>query len=139
MALKDERQMIPADNVDANGTPWATVGENIRKGSKGAPTKDDALNMLSALLGVDLSLEVVTCTLKPREPVAVDNHIFTGKNETIISSKMIVGFFVVASTVQSGSGNLCMRSLKNFGNAITLQNLGESAITGTIKLAVLLA
>lgn len=33
MALKDERQMIPADNVDVKGTQWATVGENIRHGA----------------------------------------------------------------------------------------------------------
>ena len=32
----DERQMIPADNVDAEGTAWATVGENIRKGKNGS-------------------------------------------------------------------------------------------------------
>ena len=32
----DDIQMIPADNVDAEGTAWATVGENIRKGKNGS-------------------------------------------------------------------------------------------------------
>lgn len=139
MALKDERQMIPADNVDADGTPWATVGENIRKGSKEAPTKEDALNMLSALLGVDLSLEEVTCTLKPSEPIKVDNPVFTGKYEVITSNKMIVDFFVISSTIKSGNGVLAMRSFGGIGNTITMQISGANAITGTVKLAVLLA
>ena len=34
----DSRQMISSDNVDAEGTAWATVGENIRKGAKKIPS-----------------------------------------------------------------------------------------------------
>lgn len=132
-------QMIQADNVDANGVAWATVGENIRKGAKGLPTKDDALNIISALLGVDLSLEEVTCTLKPSVPIAVDNPIFTGRKEIITASKTIVGFFVISSTIKSGNGVLSMRSFGGFGNTITMQTDSGNAITGNIKLAVLLA
>lgn len=139
MALKDERQMIPADNVDADGTPWATIGENIRKGAKGVPTKEYALNIMSALLGVDLSLEEVTCTIKPHVPIAVDNSNFTGKNETIISTKKLLVFFVISSTITSGDAILAMRSFGDVGNTITMQIAGSNAITGTIKLAVLLA
>lgn len=138
MALKDERQMIPADNVDNNCTAWATIGENIRKGCKGAPTKEDALNTLSALLGVDLSIEEVTCTLKTNEHITVDNPVFTGGNEVISSNKMIVGFFVISSDIKSGNG-LAMCSFGAIGNTITMQNSASSAITGTVKLAVLLA
>lgn len=28
------KKLIPADTVDANGTVWETIGENIRKGAK---------------------------------------------------------------------------------------------------------
>lgn len=45
----DDRQMIPADNVDAEGTAWATVGENIRKGTKEIPSIDAALNTISEI------------------------------------------------------------------------------------------
>ena len=45
----DDRQMIPADNVDAEGTAWATVGENIRKGVKEIPSIDASLNDISKL------------------------------------------------------------------------------------------
>lgn len=45
----NERQMIPADNVDAEGTAWATVGENIRKGVRKIPSIDAALNTISEL------------------------------------------------------------------------------------------
>ena len=44
-----DRQMIPADNVDAEGTAWATVGENIRKGAKKIPSIDESLNTINGL------------------------------------------------------------------------------------------
>lgn len=135
----DSRSIIPADNVDADGIPWATVGENIRKGSKGAPTKEDALNIISALLDIDLSIEEVTCTLKPSTPISVDNPHFNGKNEVITSNKKIVGFFVISSEIKNGNGVLAMRSFGALNNTITLQSTGPTAITGTVKLAVLLA
>lgn len=134
-----DRQMIPADNVDTNGIAWLTVGENIRKGAKGEPTKKDALNIISALLGINISIENVTCTLKPGAPIKVDNPVFTGKNEVITSSKKIVSFFVISSTITSGNSVLSMRSFGGLNNAITMQAVGENSITGTIKLAVLLS
>ena len=59
------RQMIPADNVDAEGTAWATVGENIRKGKNGSGgsggggggdatlTKETIANFYNTLVGGD--------------------------------------------------------------------------------------
>ena len=58
------RQMIPADNVDAEGTAWATVGENIRKGKNGSGgssggggdatlTKETIANFYNSLTGGD--------------------------------------------------------------------------------------
>lgn len=136
----DDRQMIPADNVDEDGTPWATVGENIRKGSKIAPTKENALNMLSALLGVDISVEEVTCTLVPSKPIGIDNSDFIGRNEIIeAKSKTIVSFFVLESNISSGNAAITMRSFIDRKNSITIQITGANALTGTIKLAVLLA
>ena len=60
----DIRQMIPADNVDAEGTAWATVGENIRKGKNGSGssgggggdttlTKETIANFYNSLTGGD--------------------------------------------------------------------------------------
>ena len=50
------RQMIPADNVDAEGTAWATVGENIRKGAKKIPSinvlKEDISELKEDLTGL---------------------------------------------------------------------------------------
>lgn len=45
----NDRQMIPADNVDAEGTAWATVGENIRKGAKKIPSIDESLNTINGI------------------------------------------------------------------------------------------
>lgn len=136
----DSRSIIPADNVDEDGTAWATVGENIRKGSKVAPTKENALNMLSALLGIDISVEEVTCTLVPSNPIGVDNSDFIGRNEIIeAKSKTIVGFFVLESNISYGNAAITMRSFAGRKNSITMQFIGVNALTGTIKLAVLLA
>lgn len=61
----NDRQMIPADNVDAEGTAWATVGENIRKGKNGSGgsggggggdatiTKETIANFYNTLVGGD--------------------------------------------------------------------------------------
>ena len=69
------RQMIPADNVDAEGTAWATVGENIRKGKNGsggsggggdvALTKETIANFYNTLVGGDWRVAVSKRTVRP--------------------------------------------------------------------------
>lgn len=70
----NDRQMIPADNVDAEGTAWATVGENIRKGKNGSGgsgggggdatlTKETIANFYNALTGGDWRVADMTITL----------------------------------------------------------------------------
>lgn len=67
-------KMIPADNVDAEGTAWATVGENIRKGKNGSGgsgggggdatiTKEAIANFLNTLTGGDWRLADMTISL----------------------------------------------------------------------------
>ena len=69
----NDRQMIPADNVDAEGTAWATVGENIRKGKNGSGgsgggggdatlTKETIANFYNSLTGGDWRVADMTIT-----------------------------------------------------------------------------
>ena len=59
-----DRQMIPADNVDAEGTAWATVGENIRHGAKDVVYRKELLDaFVSAVLGTDSEVITVECDL----------------------------------------------------------------------------
>ena len=73
----NDRQMIPADNVDAEGTAWATVGENIRKGKNGSGgsggsgggggdatlTKETIANFYNSLVGGDWRVADMTISL----------------------------------------------------------------------------
>lgn len=69
----NDRQMIPADNVDAEGTAWATVGENIRKGKNGSGgsggggdatiTKETIANFYNSLVGGDWRVADMAITL----------------------------------------------------------------------------
>lgn len=83
----DDRQMIPADNVDAEGTAWATVGENIRKGKNGSGgsgggggdatiTKETIANFYNALTGGDWRVADMTIryTDGGSEPPSVEYH-----------------------------------------------------------------
>lgn len=133
----DDRHMIPADNVDANGTTWVTVGENIRHGSNGTPNKEEALEMLSTLLGVKLSYEEVTCTLTPNKAVSTDNHNFIGTTDGITSVKQIVSYFVLNNNTTGGSTSMTYYNLK--GKLYILLQASSNPLTGTIKLGVLLA
>ena len=81
------RQMIPADNVDAEGTAWATVGENIRKGKNGSGgsvggggdatlTKETIANFYNSLTGGDWRVADMTIkyTAGGSEPPSVEYH-----------------------------------------------------------------
>lgn len=137
--LYDDRQMIPADNVDANGTPWATVGENIRHGSNGTPNKDEVLEMLSTLLGIKLSYEEVTCTLTS-STIAVDNALFVGHYNIIETSKHIVAFFVINASITEGKSPMYLINYSPYSTSIFMKGDGDYAsLRGTIKLGVLLA
>ncbi len=51
----DSRSIIPADNVDADGVPWATVGENIRNGKKNYGINFLA-SLFSDIFGVEMQI-----------------------------------------------------------------------------------
>ena len=79
----DERQMIPADNVDAEGTAWATVGENIRKGKNGSGgggdttiTKETIANFFNTLTGGDWRVADMTISYRTAQsdPPSVEYH-----------------------------------------------------------------
>ena len=79
-----DRQMIPADNVDAEGTAWATVGENIRKGKNGssgsggdaAITKETIANFYNSLTGGDWRVADMTISYRSgqSDPPSVEYH-----------------------------------------------------------------
>ena len=82
------RQMIPADNVDAEGTAWATVGENIRKGKNGSGgsggggggdatlTKETIANFYNSLTGGDWRVADMTISFRTAQsdPPSVEYH-----------------------------------------------------------------
>lgn len=84
----NDRQMIPADNVDAEGTAWATVGENIRKGKNGSGgsggggggdatlTKETIANFLNTLTGGDWRVADMTISYRTAQsdPPSVEYH-----------------------------------------------------------------
>lgn len=136
----DNRQIIPADNVDADGVPWATVGENIRRGVNGKIDKAKALEMISALIGTTVSVEEVTCTIKPKENITVDNPLFNGHTIVInIDSKTIVGFFVTKSSISEGTEPIYLRNHAGFKNSIQMRSAISSSLSGTVTLVVLVA
>lgn len=59
----DSRSIIPADNVDADGVPWATVGENIRKGSKNYAS-DFLASLFSGFFGFEMQIVNVEINLR---------------------------------------------------------------------------
>lgn len=137
----DSRSIIPADNVDANGVPWTTVGENIRKGAKESPSKEKVLEALSSLFGVKISYEEVNCTLTPNQAIIVDNNKFIGTNYAIRPlSSVVVAFFFLSSKTTTGTSNVVCQLAKGNNNInIVMQNTRDNAVTGTLKLGVLLA
>lgn len=82
----NDRQMIPADNVDAEGTAWATVGENIRKGKNGSGgsggggdatiTKETIANFYNSLVGGDWRVADMTISYRTAQsdPPSVEYH-----------------------------------------------------------------
>lgn len=93
MELKDERQMIPPDNVDSNGTPWATVGENIRYGAKEyRDGKEMLASFASAVLGTDSEVITLECDLSGETISFLPSHhnITAGTNGLIFKAPFMV-------------------------------------------------
>lgn len=83
----NDRQMIPADNVDAEGKAWATVGENTRKGKNGSGgsgggggdatiTKETIANFYNSLTGGDWRVADMTISFRSAQsdPPDVEYH-----------------------------------------------------------------
>ena len=89
----NDRQMIPADNVDAEGTAWATVGENIRHGAKDTGIGKEFLNaFVSAVLGTDSEVITVECDLSGDMITYSPTHhnIEGGTNYLIFKSNFMI-------------------------------------------------
>lgn len=71
----DSRSIIPTDNVDADGVPWATVGENIRKGSKEV-SHSFVEKIYSTLLGVDVEILTIHCKIVNNKFVIDTNKVY---------------------------------------------------------------
>ena len=85
----DSRSIIPADNVDADGVPWATVGENIRKGAKNVGI-ELAEKMYSAILGLDVEIVDVTLNLSATNIKTSDARVVGGKNVVFIDNPFVL-------------------------------------------------
>ena len=135
----NDRQMIPADNVDADGTAWATVGENIRKGSRKATTKEDVLDAISALLGVEVTIEEVTATISnDGRKIEVDNDLFVGHASKIVAiNKIIIAFFIINCDTKNGAMDIYLSSTIDKNSSIHLARSSETGVSSKIKFAVL--
>lgn len=117
----DNRQMIPADNVDADGVPWVTVGENIRKGAKYVDIDNLILKMLSALTGVNgTKYEFVNIVksknLTPGFHMSPDNTaVFKDKGN-------IVGFFLLKTDESQPINANLLQYQKSIGVKFGAQN-----------------
>ncbi len=85
----DSRSIIPADNVDADGVPWATVGENIRNGAKDVGIKM-LEKMYSAVLGFDVELVDVEVFLNDSKLKTSDSRVRPGDNAVFIENPFIL-------------------------------------------------
>lgn len=134
----DSRSIIPADNVDADGVPWATVGENIRKGAKSIST-ETLEKLFSALLGKPARIEYLTCTITPNETLTVDNKIFTGRTIVISANNYdIAAFFVINSNITNGDTLLSLKPFANLSTTISVRSNVASAVSGTVSLCAVL-
>ena len=126
----DGRQMIPADNVDAEGTAWATVGENIRKGKNGSGgsggsggggggdatlTKETIANFYNSLTGGDWRVADMTITFDTRDtnPVNVEYHDvdysdqFGVSREGLICKSGVMGTLIYLGNTDPTNEYLC--------------------------------
>lgn len=100
----DSRSIIPADNVDADGVPWATVGENIRKGAKNVNI-ELAEKMYSAILGFDVEIVNVTLDLS-KEQITTSDPRVTGSNNAVFIDNpfvLITAYSDKASSTSPGN------------------------------------
>lgn len=91
----DDRQMIPADNVDAEGTTWATVGENIRYGVKenNVVFRKELLDaFVSAVLGTNAEVITIECDLSGDNITysPIHHNILGGTNYLIFKSDFMI-------------------------------------------------
>lgn len=87
--IYDGRQMIPADNVDADGKAWPTVGENIRKGTKDINEKL-AEKMYAEILGFDVEIVDVTLDLSKTNITTTDPRVIGGNNAVFIDNPFVL-------------------------------------------------
>ena len=85
----DSRSIIPSDNVDYDGVPWATVGENIRKGAKNVNI-ELVEKIYSAILGIDVEIVNVTLDLSKARITTSDPRVTGGNNAVFIDNKFVL-------------------------------------------------
>lgn len=90
--IYDGRQMIPADNVDADGKAWPTVGENIRQGTKDVGI-EMAEKMYSAILGKKMHIVPVICDMS--EDIIKTNSIQVNGGDVFVQP--VADFFLIGA------------------------------------------
>ena len=138
----DDRQMIPADNVDADGTAWATVGENIRHGSKDVVYRKELIDaFVSAVLGTDSEVITVECDLSGDMITYSPAHhnIEGGYNYLIFKSDFMVLSVNVSKQGQTINDQGIRLNYRNFDSGARMYlRLRESGTKEDIKIKVTL-
>lgn len=136
----DSRSMIPADNVDATGVPWATVGENIRFGANAIIDLNKVNDIFSLIIGYDVEIQHVVCTLHgSNKSITVDNSLFKGGTSGVyLSSGVISGFMLTGSSLTNSNREPV--NLVPDATQVSYIKLKEPSTitTGTISLAVII-
>jgi hypothetical protein len=101
----DSHSIIPADNVDADGVPWATVGENIRNGAKNVNI-ELAEKMYSAILGYDAEIAEVTLDLSVSPIITSDPRVTGGVNAVFIDNPFVLITAYSDKASESSPGNI---------------------------------
>lgn len=135
--IYDGRLMIPADNVDADGKSWPTVGENIRFGEK-ITSNMTMLKNISNLLGVDVIYETTNVIIAPNTPIVTDNPNFgTTKNRLYYKSGSIVAFFILNTSINSDEQVVVMTVSSSNSTMLTIRNSSSAALNGNVTIGAL--
>lgn len=138
----NDRQMIPADNVDAEGTAWATVGENIRHGVKDIRIGKKFLDAFaSAVLGTDSEVITVECDLSGDKITysPIHHNIEGGTNYLIFKANFMILSVNLSNTALVNIDQGIKLYYRNFNDGIHMfLRLRESGYKENIKIKVTL-
>lgn len=136
----DSRSIIPADNVDADGVPWVTVGENIRQGKNLTIDRNLLTELFSALIGSEVKIIEAVCTIAPSTDIKVDNPDLTGGPTGVYLKKSgIISLVLVSDVKYTSSYRFPLNIVPNTtpSSFVSLRNSVNDQTRGTISLILI--